>query len=850
MVQLDGGNTIIGTEFIKLLATGTSNLATEEYVETAIINGGGGGGEGVNLSNYYNKSETDTLLNNKYNKSETDTLLNNKYNKSETDTLLNNKYDKSETDTLLNNKYSKSETDTLLNNKYDKTETDTLLDAKLNINNPQDMAGTLRLGHIAGTSKIILNAVSSDKDFYVNGDSQIQGNHLVASLDSSGYIKGSNIQSNTFNALNTNDIFFQSNNDTYLQYDVSENKIVASKLIQCGGNLKTQEINTIAPLDMVIKRNDVSMIELQNNLTVLNTKTQCENNIVCDNYESKNLSSIMNYIMNESTGEIKFYVGSPINPDATTNLVMTLQNNLITFHKPTSPEIGAGGGVDDTNLVKLTGEAEQTIEGDLVLCSGSKFGSFDLTVNGTTYFSQSIELNLGLNINLGSNKGFIRSINLGGGNHANDYANFSSGGFHRFYVGGSAFIQFLKLQVSSTQVYFNVDAVCNTELQTDIINTKNAGNTDLVFKRNDIEYMKFEGTQQAVEITQGAKSNTYDSIGNADVSFRRNTIDFMYLRNGNVEVNSGITLLAESGKFDTIDSATATNVVFKRGGVNFFTLDGTKNIIDVSTGRALSSQFIYGDNFYNRNNGADMVFQGSNTTDDGRVEFLRYKKADEVVNFSKDIHLNQGQKMYFHKDPDDDVYIGGIVENGSNMLEFVNRDSIGQIRFKLWDGSALATTLSMSWNSITIQRNTTVSAGYSITGELVDTSDLTKKYDIKSVECNMTDIVKAIEPKTFKMKDEKEIGITKNHLGFIADEIESVIPKEFENIVIENDEGIKQLNYVKMNSILWGCVREQQKKIEWLESSMFEMMEEMKELKNRGKAKAKAKSKSKDKGED
>ena len=110
----------------------------------------------------------------------------------------------------------------------------------------------------------------------------------------------------------------------------------------------------------------------------------------------------------------------------------------------------------------------------------------------------------------------------------------------RFYVGGSPFPQFLRFQLSSTQAYFNVDAVCNTELQTDVINTKNAGNTDLVFKRNDIEYMKFEGTQQAVEITQGAKSNTYDSIGNVDVSFRRNTIDFMYLRNGNVEVNSGI----------------------------------------------------------------------------------------------------------------------------------------------------------------------------------------------------------------------------------------------------------------------------------------------------------------------
>ena len=195
------------------------------------------------------------------------------------------------------------------------------------------------------------------------------------------------------------------------------------------------------------------------------------------------------------------------------------------------------------------------------------FGSYDLTVNGTAYFSQSIELNLGVNINLGNNKGYIRSLNLGGGNHAYDYCNFSSGGLHRFYVGGSPFPQFLRFQLSSTQAYFNVNVVCNAELQTNTINTKDAGNADLIFKRNDIEYMKFEGTLQAVELTKGAKSNTYDSIGNADVSFRRNTIDFMYFRNGNVEVNSGISLLAESGKFDTIDSATATDCSVLKGVV-------------------------------------------------------------------------------------------------------------------------------------------------------------------------------------------------------------------------------------------------------------------------------------------
>ena len=50
--------------------------------------------------------------------------------------------------------------------------------------------------------------------------------------------------------------------------------------------------------------------------------------------------------------------------------------------------------------------------------------------------------------------------------------------------------------------------------------------------------------------------------------------------------------------------------------------------------------------------------------------------------------------------------------------------------------------------------------------------------------------------------DEKEIGITKNHLGFIADEIMKVIPPEWEHIVMTDNEGIKKLTYVKLSGIL------------------------------------------------
>ena len=56
-LTLDGSTSFIGTEFIKLLATGSSNLATEEYVDHAIEQNGGGGGGNVDLSNYYTQTK-------------------------------------------------------------------------------------------------------------------------------------------------------------------------------------------------------------------------------------------------------------------------------------------------------------------------------------------------------------------------------------------------------------------------------------------------------------------------------------------------------------------------------------------------------------------------------------------------------------------------------------------------------------------------------------------------------------------------------------------------------------------------------------------------------------------------
>ena len=125
------------------------------------------------------------------------------------------------------------------------------------------------------------------------------------------------------------------------------------------------------------------------------------------------------------------------------------------------------------------------------------------------------------------------------------------------------------------------------------------------------------------------------------------------------------------------------------------------------------------------------------------------------------------------------------------------------------------------------------------------------KYDIEEANFNFTEIVNSIKPKTFKMKEEKELGITKTHIGFIAEDAEKVIPEKVENIVMEVD-GIKKLSYIKLNTVLWGAVREVVKeneemknRIEHLESRLFEVENFIKDF-NKPKPKSKAKAKSKE----
>ena len=376
-----------------------------------------------------------------YTKAQTNNLFTPYYDSSEVDVLLTSYYDKTETDNLFTPHYTKTETDGLFTPYYTKTETDNLFTPYY--------------------TKTETDNLFTPYYTKTEVDTSLSNKLNVSNPEITGILKGNEFDSKN----NLSNIQFKHTNTIYLEYDYDYDTN--------GGLVLGKPLALASSLDIPLN----SKLLFQHTDSYIN--------------ETLNSGNFLNFVMKEQTGQIDFYVGDPAHAS---NLVMTLQNNLITFHKTTSPAIG-GGGVDDTNLVKYTGETFQTIDGDVVIGGGAQFSNYDFTVNGSAYFNSIVELALGGSLNLGNNKGYIRSLNLGGGNHAYDHANFSSGGLHRFYVGGSPFPQYLRFQLSSSQAYFNVEAIC-PELQTNIINTKDAGNTDLTFKRNDIDIFKFNTSNQ------------------------------------------------------------------------------------------------------------------------------------------------------------------------------------------------------------------------------------------------------------------------------------------------------------------------------------------------------------------
>ena len=904
-LSLDGNISYIGTEFIKLLNTGSSDLATVAYVDEQVALGGGGGGGG---GDGYTQAEVNALLN-----------------------------------------------------------------AKLNVNNPQDITGNLRLDPTNGNSKIIINAVSAPQasdDFYCNGNGQFNGTLRVSILTSTGDVNAQGVNADTFNSnVIANDIIFKHNDIEYMRFNVDDNTIDLSTDL----DLQTSELlcNNFRGSDLndVVFNISDEFLRLQlsdNTVRVPNTKSFLSQNIFTDivkplafsndvvfnggnstndayeeymrldasaervsiSKETKFENAIQlnqgqsikwtnvfirevqgatrpefDLIVNGSTSHLRLWVNGAIkqaitnttiackvNIDAEQGITVftgqQLKTNTINSHTNSNLVLQRSG----STLITLNSSNQVQISGDLSLPTSNtqyiRFPNcnirqgvatvvyFDFNVDTATgqyrfFIDSNTILNLTPLTTTISNTLQVNTINTNGDNNlvfqrnGSPYITFNSdrininqalhladtlfidtanklslkpsleGGVNifdirnlhpvvdnpmvRFRVGeGGGETIVCEMTNNGVSIARNLIVGTAYELRTNALDTN--GDNDLVISRNNIPFLTLDKfTEDTVEkeaiicskqlrangnmLVNNLQINQFQSgveyadfrLHNADSVLRffvgNSTNPNFQITNANINLNRETTI--GSVKTNTINSNGDNDLVFQRNGTEIFKCETSagidnNNIINVSGTGGVSAVNVYGNSFKNRTLTSDTIFYGANSAGDNRVEYMKWNRADQSLDFNAPI------------DNTNIAVIGNIVD-------------------------------------------TTV-------------SDERLKTNIQDVESNYCNCVKNVKIKTFEYKDEKYKDSDK--YGFIAQHLQKHLPKEFDNIVKETkpkkDEGEAYLsiNYMKLSVVLWGALQETLNKVEHLESRLFEAEDEIKALRGKGKGEAKPKSKAKAKNVD
>ena len=455
-LSLDGNTSFIGTEFIKLLNTGSSDLATVEYVDEQVALGGGGGGN-VDLSNYYTQTEVDTLLN-----------------------------------------------------------------SKLNVNNPQDITGTLRIDSTNGNGKLIVNAVGApnDEDFYVNGLSNLGGTLKAQVIQASSNIQTSQqIQSNVINTYSNSNLIIQRNAIPYITLDSqivddeTVEKIILMKDVEFSGGLSlntlsVDTLNTIGLNDMVF--NVATLGEFlrfqvsDNTVRVPNTRSFLSQDIYLDNLRPLTFSN-----------DVVLYAGNSTDDAYEESMKLDASDEKVNFSK----------NVD--------------MNEDLIM-KQTKVLYLDATANLQRYITTRNDNGQDI-LELVNNKATNNQI--------------------RFTNNGST-----SLIVDNSFVFSQRQIQGNNGLKVDFIDTRNT-NVDFQFRRSGATAMTLKADNE-VQFSGYILVNNISTPDNTDLAIRRSDTELIRLNSSNQIQLSGALLV------NTINSNGNATLNIQQNGNSFISLLG------------------------------------------------------------------------------------------------------------------------------------------------------------------------------------------------------------------------------------------------------------------------------------
>ena len=565
-LSLDGHTSFIGTEFIKLLNTGTSDLATVAYVDEQVAQGGGGG------------------------------------------------------------------------DGYTQTETDNLLNAKLNVNNPQDIIGNLRLDPTNGLSKIILNATSppnANDDFYCNGSAHINGTLRVSLLTSDGDLNADGVNADVFNSnVITNDIVFNHNDVEYMRFNATDDEIQLSKNI---------ELNE----DLIMKSTKVLYLDATSNLLRYITT------------RNDNGQDILELVNNKATNnQIRF------TNNGSTSLIV--DNSFLFSERQIQGNNGLKVDFIDTRNTNANFDFRRNN------VSYITFQSDRVDINQPLHLSNALTIDV-------ANK-LTMAPSLEGGVNIFDIRNLHpvvDNPMIRFRCGEGGG-ETIVCEMTNNAVSFQRNVIVGTayELRTNAIDTTT--DNDLVISRNNIPFLTLDKftedmiEREAIICSKQLRANAQLRVNNLQINqfssgvqyvdFRLENVDSImrfYVGNGtsaNIQMtNAGIELRREttvgSIKTNTIDTTGDNDLTIRRNGtdvLNIFTYTPTNGptiIVDAQSDCGISSSWMFANVFANRTGNTDTEFRGaiSGGLSSGKV-YMTYLHATETLDFDCSID-NTGRSV-------------------------------------------------------------------------------------------------------------------------------------------------------------------------------------------------------------
>ena len=647
-----------------------------------------------------------------------------------------------------------------LSNYYTQTQTDNLLNNKLNVNNPEDILGNLRLDPTNGNSKIILNAVApatASNDCYCNGNAHINGTLRVSVLTSDGDVNADGCNADTFNShIITNDIIFNHNDNEYMRFNATDDELQLSK------NIEMNE-------DLIMKQTKVLYLDATSNLLRYITT------------RNDNGQDILELVNNKATNnQIRF------TNNGSTSLIV---DNSFVY---TPRQIQGDNGLKVDFINTRTANANFDFRRNNV--SYITFQSNRVDINQPLHLSNALTIDV-------ADKLTMRP-SLEGGVNIFDIRNLHpvvDNPIIRFRVGDGAG-ETIVCEMTNNAVSFQRNVIVGTayELRTNAIDTTT--DNDLVFNRNNVPFLtldKFtEDTveKEAIICKKQLRANTQLRVNNLQINqfpvgieyadFRledaSNAIMRFFVGNP-TSVNLQISQTATSNEIllnretkcsnvfhtNTIDTYTDTDLLIKRNDTEVLRIRASDNLILTSDTAYFSSPKVYANEYLNRTSTYDTVFYGANSTSDGRVEYMKWNRADQSLDFNAPI------------DNTNIAVIGNIVD----------------------------TTVSDERLKTNIQ-------------------DVESNY----CDCIKNVKIKTFEYKDEKYKNSDKYGFIAQHLQkHLPKEFDNIVketkPKKDEG------EAYLSINYMKLSVVLWGALQETLNKVEHLEASVYELQEELKDKK-------------------